>query len=74
MDPIGQLADFVATVSAKDQHLGDWLQRALAAFFAGEAVPTLDRRSRSKLTIYESPEDASVGSSGGKESVADSNA
>ena len=33
-----RLADFVATVSAKEQRLG-WLQQALAAFFAGETTP-----------------------------------
>ena len=43
-----RLTDFVATVSAKDQQLGDWLQRALAAFFAGEAVPKLDRRRKAE--------------------------
>ena len=37
------LADFVATVSAEDQQLGDWLQQALAAFMAGETVPRFKR-------------------------------
>ena len=40
---IDRLTDFVATVSAKDPQLGDWLQRALAAFMAGEELPRLKR-------------------------------
>ena len=45
-DPMDRLTDFVATVSTKDPQLGDWLQLALAAFFAGEPVPDLKRRRK----------------------------